>query len=198
MVNHSRPIRVCITGAECTGKTTLAQALGRHYSAPVLFERGRDYFVHKTSTGDASVYTSDIIKVVDLQVRLEDSAPLNVPLILLDTDVFTISVWHERSAGRRLQELDRLARVRQSTDARIDLYILLAPDIPFVHDGVRTGDANRIAMHDVFREALVSTGRPFVEISGEFNDRLATAITAIDRLLVCDLEPVSDASSTLQ
>lgn len=180
VLNQRGPVRVCITGAECTGKTTLAQALGRHYGAPVLLERGRAYFTEKADRGDATVFTGDIINVVDLQVRLEDSAPLNVPLVLLDTDVFTIAVWHERYASRRLPELDRLARVRQSTDARIDLYLLLTPDIPFVHDGVRTSEAHRDEMHEIFRHELVRTGRRFIEISGEFDARFAQAVDVID------------------
>lgn len=39
----SKPARVCIVGAESTGKTVLAQNLAKHFNTEWVPEYGRDY-----------------------------------------------------------------------------------------------------------------------------------------------------------
>src|SRR5512139_2533031 len=105
----SRPLRVCVTGAECTGKTTLAEALGRTFSAPVVHESVREYFAEKARRGDPSVYAADIVRIVDIQIATEGQAPTDVPLVVFDTDVFTIEIWQTRYFGDRFVDLHKLA-----------------------------------------------------------------------------------------
>ncbi|HSK48069.1 MAG TPA: ATP-binding protein, partial [Coriobacteriia bacterium] len=164
---HPRPLRVCVTGAECTGKTTLAEALGARLSVPVIHETVRDYFAEKARRGDASVYASDILHVVATQAETEDRAPLGSPLLVLDTDVFTIAVWAQRYLTHRPTEIFELAARRQRGSSCIDLYLLTAPDLPFEHDGVRGSHESRDQMHEVFAEELAHSGRRYVEVYGD-------------------------------
>jgi nicotinamide riboside kinase len=180
---QARPLRVCVTGAECTGKSALAAALGQALHAPVVHEASRDYFERKASAGDPSVYASDLVHVVDQQIEAEAAAPSDVPIVILDTDVLTIAIWQTRYFGDRNTELYKLARDRQSDDAtRVGLYLLCGPDIDFVHDCVRGSSEERLHMHEVFCERLVAEDQPFVEIAGTLEERLRLGIEAVRRL----------------
>lgn len=178
-----RPLRVCVTGAECTGKTTLARALGEHFDAPVIYETVRDYFGEKMRLGDATVFAGDIVRVIDIQLRTEARAPEDVPLVVYDTDLFTIAVWHERVLGHRIPELDELVADRFKGSHAMDLYILTSPDIAFEYDGVRGSETNRDEMHQVFMRSLAAAGRHFISVSGTLDERCRTACAEIERLL---------------
>lgn len=178
-----RPFRICITGAECTGKTTLARVLGERLGAPVVFEGVRDYFEHKALRGDPSVFAGDIVQVTKMQMETEDSAPREVPVVLYDTDLFTIWVWHERYIGRQFQDLTELVAQRQAGEQRMDLYVLTAPDIPFEHDLVRGSGADREHMHGEFLRQLVATDRRFVEVRGTVAERCRRAELEVEHAM---------------
>lgn len=179
------PLRVCVTGAECTGKTTLAMALARHYAAPIVREYCRDYFTEKLATGDPRVNTADIVRITAEQARREDNAAMwSGPVIICDTDVFTVTTWSPLYLHERMKpELDELVAQRRRDGKGIDLYLLCAPDIPFEVDGLRTGGQLRTEMHPVFLERLSERRLPFVEVSGNQSKRFANAVRAIDRML---------------
>lgn len=183
-------MRVCVTGAECTGRTTLAHALGEHYGVPIVEEYGREYFAEKLSRGDASVFPGDLVRVVAEQSRREDATwQLTAPLLICDTDVLTIAIWHERYLGRRRAEIDQLAQMRIDQGAGMDLYLLCVPDFPFVPDEIRSGEHMRQAMHQVYLERLAEWNRPFVIVSGSPDERLATAVAAIDEAVAQERTP---------
>lgn len=179
-----RLTRVCLTGAECTGKSSLAAALAEHYGATLVPECSRMHFEAKISRGDAMVTTGDVVSVARLQAECEDRGAATArELLICDTDVFTIAVWNERFLLTRSLEADLLAEDRNQSDARIDLYLLCAPDIPWVPDGLRSHAELRQEMHLLFRHRLEETGRPYVLVEGDMQKRFTTAVTAIDALL---------------
>lgn len=180
---RSGPLRVCVTGAECTGKTTLALGLARYYAAPLVREYSRDHFGAKLARGDASVHTADILKVIAEQARLEDqAAQWTGPVIVCDTDVFTTATWYGYMHQQR-PEIDAIARERRRNGQGIDLYIVCSPDIPFEVDNVHTSEEIRNSMHPVFLERLKEEGLPFVVVSGKPAKRTAAAIKAVESLL---------------
>jgi nicotinamide riboside kinase len=182
-----RTIRVCATGAECTGKSSLARDLASRFEAPLVEEYNRTYFTRKMATGDATVFAGDLVRVIGEQSRREDLVAAEHPeLMICDTDVFTVAVWHERYVGGRKREIDLLAELRREEGAGMDLYLLCAPDFPFAPDEVRTGEPLRTAMHGVFRERLEEMGYPYVELTGPHAERQSKAITEIQRLLLAD------------
>jgi len=187
-VSSRHLLRVCVTGVECTGKTTLAEGLGEHFGAPVVPEFGREYFASKLERGDATVFPGDLVRVIAEQSRREDTtARMADQLMICDTDVFTVAVWHERYLGGRRPEIDQLADMRREQGAGIDLYLLCLPDFAFVPDDVRTGEPLRTAMHEVFIERLVQTDRRFLPVGGTIEVRLAVSIEAISNLLEAGL-----------
>lgn len=186
-MGQHRTARVCVTGAECTGKTTLARDVARRFEAPLVEEYGRDYFARKLERGDATVFPGDLVRVIGEQSRREDVIAAQEPsLMVCDTDVFTVAIWHERYSGGRRPEIELLADMRYDEGAGMDLYLLCAPDFPFVPDEVRTGEPLRTAMHQVFLDRLAEKGYPFVELTGAHQDRLAVAVAEVQRLLQSD------------
>lgn len=184
-MSADRTLRICTTGAECSGKTTLARALGARFEAPVIEEYGREYFSAKMAAGDATVFTGDLVRIIGEQSRREDVVALAKPeLMICDTDVFTVAVWHERFVGGRKPEVDMVADLRVSEGKGVDLYLLCVPEFPFVPDAVRTGEPLRTAMHDLFVHRLRSSGHSYIEMRGSHEERLARAVTEIQRLML--------------
>lgn len=181
--DHAGPLRICVTGAECTGKTTLALELARHYAAPIVREFSREYFTEKHARGDANVHMSDIVKVTAEQARIEDqAAKWTGPLIVCDTDVLTTAIWCEAYLHERCSDIIGLAAERRRAGKGIDLYLLCAPDIAFIPDALRTSGERRGIMHEVFRTRLAESESPFVEVGGSIRQRVAAAIDAIELL----------------
>lgn len=182
-MSRSGPLRIAVTGPECSGKTTLAQALASRFHAPFVEEYGHAYFEKKIARGDHNVYASDVVAVITEQSRREDAVAFaSTRLIVCDTDAFTIACWHDLFTGSRQVDIEHLAQIRQAFGKGIDLYILCAPDFPFVPDPVRTGEF-REARYEVFRERLTDAGDTFIEVSGAPEPRLATAVSHVQRLL---------------
>lgn len=172
--------RVCVLGAESTGTTTMAQALAEHYHTVWVPEYGREYSEEKLQLGDYSHWdSSEFIQIAREQLRREDLAARQANrLLVCDTDALATSVWHQRYMGYFSPEVLALA-----VDRHYDFYLLTDVDIPFVQDGTRDGEHVRHWMHGVFLNELERLKRPFYVLSGSHEQRLKTAIEAIDQIL---------------
>ena len=172
--------RICVLGAESTGTTTLSKALAQHYSAEWVAEYGREYSEEKIARDPNEAWTSNEFAVIaQEQNNQEDSAARNSGgLVVCDTDAFATSVWHERYMDGRSPDVEHLALGRH-----YDLYILTGEEIPFVQDGTRDGEHIRSWMNDQFRYKLSLWGKPYLEVHGDKNTRLALATKCIDHLL---------------
>ncbi len=172
--------RVCLVGAESTGKTTLAAALAGHYHTNWVAEYGREYSEEKMRAADPSMWQSaEFETIAREQNRLEDAAARQANrLLICDTDAFATSIWHRRYLQKRSPAVEALAAPR-----RYDLYLLTGVNIPFVQDGTRDGELIREWMHQAFVEELEVTGRPYKLVSGSPEERLRQSIEWIDPLL---------------
>ncbi|MFM2374893.1 MAG: hypothetical protein RLZZ234_888 [Candidatus Parcubacteria bacterium] len=171
--------RVCVLGAESTGTTTLAKALAEHYRTVWVPEDGRMYSEGKLF-GDihAAWRSEEFVHIAHAQCALEDSLAEGANgIVIADTDAFATGVWHERYMGTRSPEVERIASRRH-----YDLYILTGDEIPFVQDGLRDGEHIRHVMHARFVERLTEDTKNFIIVSGSREERLQTAIAAIDSL----------------
>lgn len=174
-------LRVCLVGAESTGKTTLAAALAEHFGTVWVPEYGREYSERKLAqTGGYDFRTEEFAHIATRQCELEDEAARRANRILIcDTDAFTTSVWHRRYLGARSTEVEAIvARHR-----RPDLYILTDISTPFEQDGTRDGEFVRERMHETFVEELRARGLPFRRVSGARGERLRQAVGYIEELL---------------
>ena len=173
-------LRVCLVGAESTGKTTLAAALAAHYRTVWVPEYGREYSERKLAEGGGHDFRSEeFAHIAARQRELEDEAARRADRVLIcDTDAFATGVWHRRYLGARSPEVERIADAR-----RPDLYLLTDVGTPFVQDGTRDGEHVRGWMHQTFLEELRARSRPFRLLTGPHERRLREAAAAVEELL---------------
>ena len=166
--------RVCLIGPECTGKTTLAEELSVHFSAPWVPEFAREYAqrVARPLTAD------DVEPIAKGQMALENTAgetpALPGGLLILDTDLISTVVYARHYYGQCPAWIETEAQARKA-----DLYLLTDLDVPWTSDDVRDSEVPREILHRKFATALANYGTNFVAIQGAWGERRASAVDAI-------------------
>ena len=169
-------IQAVVTGSECTGKTTLAEALAAHYETVWVPEFARQFVIKK----GASPEYEDVEAIARGQIALEDERPGESSRILIkDADLLSTIVYSYHYYGNCPHWIE-LAFDKRSAD----IYLLADIDVPWIPDGEQRdrGDL-REKMHELFRSALNDRCLKFVEIRGSRGKRLDAAISAIDRMI---------------
>ena len=180
---------VCLTGAECSGKTTLAEALAQNYRVPLVPEAARGYLERRrlalrkasaegtAQTSEPAAYAKDdVLAIAREQVRLERAALAEgPPLLICDTDLLVIQVWWEVKYGALPDELRRALAERTPR-----AYLLTRPDIPWVADPLRESGGDRDGLHRRQQRLLAAGGHPYAELGGDLASRLAAARHRID------------------
>src|SRR3989344_2392353 len=171
--------RICIVGAESTGKTTMAKALAQHYQTNWVPEYGREYSEAKMYRQDANKWqTDEFMEIAREQCRREDLFARTAHKVLIcDTDAFATGIWHERYVRFRSKEVEAISK-----DRKYNLYLLTDIDIPFIQDGTRDGEHIREWMHNTFITRLTKENKKFEILSGNHEKRLAKAINLIDSI----------------
>jgi nicotinamide riboside kinase len=158
--------RICLTGAECTGKTTLAGLLAERFGGIVVPEFSRIY-----AERVARALTVDDVEPIARGQLLARDATLHV----FDTDLISTVVYARHHYGHCPPWIVDEARTRKS-----DLYLLLDIDVPWIADGVRDAGATRELLHADFIATLRELDAKVVTISGGWEERLAGAVRAIE------------------
>lgn len=173
--------RVCLVGAESTGKTTLAQELARHFQTTWVPEYGREYSERKLAeTGGYHWQADEFVHIAEMQCQREDEAARQANRVLIcDTDAFATSIWYRRYFAARSPAVEAIA----ARQRRPDLYLLTDSNTPFVQDGTRDGENIRGWMHETFRAELHAQQRPYQLLTGTRRERFAQAVAAIETLL---------------
>ena len=165
--------RVVLTGAESTGKTTLAKRLADLFSTVWVPELARGYIDAK-----GGFDLSDMEPIGRGQVASEDEAARRANrLLICDTDAIVTSVYSRYYFGTVPDGLLALADSR-----RADLYLLFDTDVPWVADSQRDLPHVREEMQAMFRESLRSRAIPYTRIHGTWAERERRAIEAISHL----------------
>lgn len=165
-------IRVVVTGSECTGKTTLAQALADHFEAPCVPEYVR-VFVQEQGRAPAA---EEVETIARGQIALEAQyAACGSSLLILDTDLLSTVVYSRHYYG------DCPSWVAAEMSRRAgDLYLLAGIDVPWVADGrQRDRGHRREEMQRLFHDAVGDRSLRAVDVKGSLTDRLRTAIAAV-------------------
>ena len=175
--------RVCLVGAESTGKTTLARSLAEHFQTVWVAEYGREYSERKLAEAGGYDFTSDeFTHIAQVQCERENAAARNANRILIcDTDAFATSIWHRRYLHERSPAVEAIVAAHR----RPDLYLLTDVNTPFEQDGTRDGAAIREWMHELFVQELTANQRPYRFLSGSASERLASAMAMIDDSCSC-------------
>jgi len=178
-------IRVAVVGTDSTGKSTLAQYLGRHYGAPVALEFVRGFW----DAHAGRIVAEDLSEIGRGQMANEDEAEIKArrsrsPLLITDTELLTNVLYADLLFPGACPDWEREEAEKRSR--RYALYLLCDTDVPFVPDPQRGSDdpMRRAMMRRLFREMVISRGLPFVDICGDWAERERRAVEEIDRLLL--------------
>jgi NadR type nicotinamide-nucleotide adenylyltransferase len=177
-VDGRHPLRVCLLGAESTGKSTLAEALARAYGTLWVPEYGRAYTEVGRPAG-APWTSAEFTHIARVQCWLEDFlAGFAHAVLVCDTDAFTTAVFHQAYLGSP-------ARGFEAEAARVyDLYVVCGLDVPWQHDGLREFEAARLRHHESYLEHARASGRPWLLVEGSEESRLEAVRKAVDALLL--------------
>lgn len=163
---------VSLHGIESTGKSTLAETLAAEIGTIWVPEYGRSHcHVHGTDLAP-----SDLETIAAAQDAMIGAARTwSGPVLLSDTDWLMTRAWHEMMIGRPMAG---------PTYPLAELYLLLAPDQPWVDDGLRLygTDEQRLRFHALCVAELDRAGAHWVTLSGSWDERRVAARAAIAAL----------------
>lgn len=169
--------RVCLLGAESTGKTTLARALAEAYDTLWNPEYGRPY----TEIGrpEEAPWTSwEFTHIARIQCWYEDFLVGCCERVLFcDTDAFTTAVFHEVYLGSPARDFGELVA------RHYDAYLVCGLDVPFAHDGIREFEERRRAMHERYVDHVQRSGAPWSIVEGPVAERVSAARAIVDAVL---------------
>jgi nicotinamide riboside kinase len=178
-------MKIAILGAECTGKTTLTQALLPALAAQQLHVQFVAEYLRewcdtqqRTPRADEQAHIAQV-QMDRSQVRDRTQQPHSQTLVLCDTSALMTAVYsdilfHDTSLYARALEDQR----------SFGLTLVTGLDLPWVADGIqRDGLAVRAQVDQRLREVLRHNGIAFSALYGQADARTQSALQALDHAL---------------
>lgn len=171
----NKNLKIVLTGAESTGKSTLAKQLANHYQTQWIPELARDYV---ENLGRKYTY-NDIEAIARKQLEIEKQLKLMHPAVFFDTWLIITKVWFDFVYGKHPIWLYNAIK-----NSNIDLFLVCNIDMPWEADPVReNGGENRQKLHSIYLNELNHFAFKYIIIDGTGDVRLKNAIEAIDHYL---------------
>ena len=173
------PRLICLIGAECTGKTTLAQALAQQLGGLWVPEYLRSF----TDQHGRTPQRAEQLHIMQEQVRVETQAlrlarEQGLRVVFCDTAPLLTAVYSDCVFADT-----SLYPQARSLHARYAMTLFLQPDIPWQAEGLqRDGAQARAAVHSVIERALapgIGDAWPVARIAGTAVQRVAQACDAV-------------------
>lgn len=169
--------KIVILGPESTGKSSLCEQLAAHYNTRWVPEYAREYLLEH---GTDYSY-EDLLTIARGQVALEDRicAEVDDGPIFIDTDMYVMKVWSEFVFGKVHPWITEQLNLRT-----YNLYLLCKPDMPWVKDELREYPdlETREKLFRIYRDLMTQQSVPFQIIEGNYTERFALAVRAIQAL----------------
>lgn len=179
--------KIVIIGPESTGKSTLCKELAAHYNTVWVKEYAREYLL-KNGTNYSFENLLDIAKG---QVENEESGirsleagnyklqTTNYKPVFIDTDMHVMKVWCEFVFEKCHHWI-----LNRIVERKYDLYLLCNIDLPWVKDELREYPdlVSRQKLYHHYKDIMINQPVPWVDISGNYEERLQKAIASIDKL----------------
>jgi HTH-type transcriptional repressor of NAD biosynthesis genes len=184
--------RVVVCGAESSGTTTLAKALGNWYQTTVVPEYGRHF---DWAVGKWHEWTSeDFSHIAREQKRWEDNLARQSDngVLICDTDEFATAMFHEVYLNTQRPDL-----IAEAERHLADLYIVTDHiGIDFEDDGTRYNSGRRPWMTSWFMSHLPEDRTILVE--GPRDIRVSQAVNAVHPILTWEIaDPIEYAQAAV-
>ena len=168
-------MRIVITGAESSGKSTLTEHLARTLNLPFALEYARYYLEQHGPDYDLELLSRLSVMHRQYQQREVSST---APLGIFDTDLINYKIWAEVVFGC-CPEVIRAGIAEESSH----VYLLCKPDLPWEPDSLRENPDDRDQLYQRHLQEIKRLGRPFEIVEGSGERRLANASAAVQRLI---------------
>lgn len=193
--------KIVIVGPESTGKSTLCEELAQEFHTEWCPEFARFFLLE-----NGTQYTFDqLLEIARGQLALEEEytrtieqkwswsaqencwinshdliTSIQPPTLFIDTDMYVMKVWCEYVFGRCHPFI-----LEQIAKRKYDGYLLCSPDLPWVKDELREypDDKNRIELFHLYKDLLINQTTPWAIIRGNDEQRLLSAISAVNNML---------------
>ena len=180
--------KIVAIGPESTGKSTLCEQLSIHYNSKWCPEYAREYLLKH----GMNYHFENLLTIAKGQIDLEEkifseflSQCNNSPVtshhtpFFIDTDMYVMKVWCEFVFDKCHQWI-----LDQIVSRKYDLYLLCGIDLPWAPDVLREypDPEPRERLFHIYKDIMINQNTPWVEITGNYQQRLQTAINKISEL----------------
>ena len=161
-------LKIIVTGPESSGKTTLCNALSKHFNLPFSKEYAREYL----NTLKRDYNPDDLLKIAKGQLQTENG------LQILDTDLITLKIWSEYKYGSC--DMWILTQIeKQKSENRF--YLLCSADIAWQADKQRENPNDREELFEIYKQELDDLEHNYFIVEGE--NRIENSILKISPLI---------------
>lgn len=179
-------VKIVTIGPESTGKSMLCTQLAEHFNTRWVPEYAREYLMKH---GTKYKY-DDLYSIAEGQIKGEESiinklqspqpSTLNPKPLFIDTDLTVIKVWSEFVFNKCDNRI-----LTQIANRPYHLYLLCNIDLPWVKDELREYPdlESREKLYHYYKDYLINQHIPWVEISGNYEERFQIAIDAAKGLI---------------
>ncbi|MFV0591471.1 MAG: AAA family ATPase [Draconibacterium sp.] len=170
------PKIVAITGAESTGKSSLAKSLSEHYDVPFIAEYAREYIQNL----NRKYSYEDVEAIARKQMeQYNELVQSNFRIVFLDTWLLITKVWFEVVFNQTPEWMEA-----EIMNTRIDLFLVCDTDLPWVADSVReNGGDNRDRLQEKYINEIKANNFKYHVIRGVDSERVQGAIALVDKIL---------------
>jgi len=185
IATNSKLQKIVVLGPESTGKSTLSEALAKHYGVVDCKEYARQY-LHENGT---KYNFEDLLTIAKGQLTIEQQAIQKAEQlfieklknkIIIDTNMYVMKVWCEYVFNDcHTFILDQINK------RNYDLYLLADIDLPWSADEMREypDEKPRQELFAIYKDILINQNTPWGIVSGAGDERTQNAIKLIDKVL---------------
>ncbi|MEM1435721.1 MAG: ATP-binding protein [Pseudomonadota bacterium] len=166
---------LCLTGAESSGKTTLARALAHNLDGILVPELARQWL----SGPSPPAQTEALLEALAAAQRQAEAGALAAASgrwVILDTDVLVLAVWWMERFATADAALwpDWLTEAWAARGPRC--YLLCSPDTPWEDDPLRVNPEDRPRLDQRYEHLLRTGTFAWRRVRGSEEHRLTTAL----------------------
>lgn len=167
--------KIVIIGPECTGKTSLTEALANHYACPWIPEYARKYMQELNGPycyEDVEVIAKHQVKeLAEFEKQYASKAYL-----FIDTDLILTKVWFMHVYKRCPDWIQAAIETNN-----INHFLICCPDLPWQYEPVRENGHLRDYFFDWYQREIEALGKTFSVVKGDGEERILSAINAIEK-----------------